>query len=111
MTPSASVLKPSIVRFLYRLRLCSKMCSLFPSLFKKCGYWRQKVSSRGVSNNPLCGRISSLERNVRLLDCIFTAIDIEARSEPNGLKTTSLVNVSEQSLGMQFEGVLSTQVA
>jgi len=30
-------------------------CSLLPSLLRKCGYWREKVSSSSVSSSPLAG--------------------------------------------------------
>lgn len=98
MIPSARVLKPRIVRFLYRFRRWSKMWSLFPSLFKKWGYWRQKVTSNEVSSAPFDGNMSSLDLNVRLLECIFTAMDILAISDPNGFKICSLVNVKVHSL-------------
>lgn len=100
MTPSASVLKPNIVRFLYRLRRCNKMCNLLPSRFKKCGYWRQNVTSSGVSSSPLPGRISSWDRRVRLLFCIFTANEMDDNSVPIGFRRTKRVNVNEQSLEM-----------
>lgn len=100
--PSARVLNPSMVRFLYRLRRCSSTCSRLPSRFKKCGYCRLKVSSRLVSSKPFAGRTSSLERRVRLLDCILTAMEMDVRSLPSGRKTTSLDNVSEHNLNKEL---------
>lgn len=84
MTPSASVLYPSIVLFLYRFRLCRRINSLLPSRFRKCGYWRANCNSNSVSKIPPGGIVISFERNVRFELCIFTAMLIEANSEPNG---------------------------
>lgn len=39
--PSANVLNPRIVRFLYFFRRWSMTCNLFTSLFKKCGYCKK----------------------------------------------------------------------
>lgn len=107
------------------------MCSRLPSRFKKCGYCRENDISRSVSSNPLGGNNISLDLSVRLLLCILTAIDMDARSEPSGRNTTNLDSFKEHSLekhtdiyylcrgcgfgsnvgtdlGMQFDGVLST---
>lgn len=69
-----------------------------PSLFRKCGYCNENVISKSVSKRPFGGRIISFERKIRLLDCILTAIDMDARSEPKGLNTTNLDSVREHNL-------------
>lgn len=58
----------------------------------------QKVTSKGVSKRPLCGSTNSLDLKVRLLDCIFTAKEIVAKSDPRGLSNTNLVRVKEHNL-------------
>ena len=45
MMPTAKVLKPRIVRFLYFFRRWSMIWSWFPSRFKKWGYWNTKNKS------------------------------------------------------------------
>lgn len=50
MEPTARVLYPRMVRFLYRFRLWSMICSLLPSLLRKCGYcWGGKIISGRLS--------------------------------------------------------------
>ena len=79
------------------------MWSRFPSLLRKCGYCNENVISRSVSKRPLGGKIISFERRIRLLDCILTAIDMDAKSEPNGLNTTSLDSVREHNLERKIQ--------
>jgi len=98
MTPSARVLYPSIVRFLYRFRLCNNIRSLLPSLLRKCGYWSANCNSNSVSSMPPVGIAISLDRRVLLELCILTAMLMDARSEPRGRSITKRVNVKEHSL-------------
>lgn len=97
-TPSARVLYPSMVRFLYRFRLCNNIRSLLPSLLRKCGYWRANCNSSSVSSMPPVGIAISLDRKVLLELCIFTAMLMDVRSEPSGRSITKRVSVKEHSL-------------
>ena len=65
MMPTASVLNPSMVLFLYFFRLCSMIWSWLPSRLRKWGYCREKLSSSSVSSSPLVGSNISLDRSVR----------------------------------------------
>ena len=93
-----------MVRFLYFFLLCSMICNLFPSLFRKCGYCRENANSNSVSSKPEGGNGISLLLKVRLLLCIFTAITKEEMSASNCLWMASLARVREQRRGMQLGG-------
>lgn len=96
--PSASVLYPSIVRFLYLFLLCNSINNLLPSLFKKCGYCNANCKSNSVSSIPLGGNVISLDLNVLFELCILTAMLIDVKSTPSDRNITSLDNVNVQSL-------------
>lgn len=86
------------------------------------------MRSRVASSNPFDDKVNSCDLSVRFVDCIFTAIERDCNSDPKGFKTTRRVRVREHNLkieytiitafpgrsfylGIQLEGVLSTQVA
>lgn len=100
-TPSASVLYPSIVRFLYLFLLCNNINNLLPSLFKKCGYCNANCKSNSVSSIPLVGNVISFDLNVLFELCILTAILIDVKSAPRERNITSLDNVNVHSLKLE----------